>query len=338
MAVSSKPAKRDDSKASRVGAKDSEEAKSNHTFVFPAIYASILCVFYLAYRVYPGPEFLVLCFFIYAAYNKWSRRFVKDWVPFVTFFLSYQLMNGFVGDMSRIVHVGEPINADLRLFGSVPTLVLQQFYRSAFLDYAGALFYSLHFIAPAIFAFVLWKYESKDYWKYTLAFAICTYSALVTFLIYPVAPPWFGVNATRILFQVDNRLGVPLYRTLFDYIQPNPFAAFPSLHAAYPWLISLFALKIGKKKALPILVFPAFVWFGAVYLGEHYVVDVVGGIIYATVAFLLAEKLVPQLSRFAHQRGFIGNALYGALGDASPLLGGSIPVLIACVKWQKTDL
>jgi membrane-associated phospholipid phosphatase len=268
-----------------------------------AIYASILFIFYLVYKVFPGPEFVVLCLFIYAAYNKWSQRFVRDWVPFITLFLSYEAMYGLVGKMAGIVHVLEPIRAELQVFGTIPTLVLQQVYRTPVLDYLGAFFYSLHFIAPCVFAFVLWKYRSKDYWKYTLALAICTYSALITFLIYPVAPPWFGVNATRILFQVDHNLGVPVYHTIFDYIQPNPFAAFPSLHATYPWLISLYALKIKKTKALPILLFPFFVWVSAVYLGEHYVVDVIGGVIYATFAFLLVEKLIPQLfSRYTHQK------------------------------------
>lgn len=272
-----------------------EEVRASHTLLFPAVYALILCGFYATYHIYPGPEFVALCLVAYAAYNKWTRRFVRDWAPFVTLFLAYAAMNGLVGSMSRLVHVEEPINADLRLFDTIPTLVLQQFYRASVLDYLGALFYSVHFVAPTVSAFILWKFRSKEYWKYTLAFAVCTYSALLTFLVYPVAPPWFGVNATRILFQVDKDIGIPVYHTIFDYIQPNLFAAFPSLHAAYPWLISLFALKIGKKKAIPILVFPIIVWFSAIYLGEHYVVDIIGGAVYATAAFLAAEELIPRL-------------------------------------------
>lgn len=268
---------------------------------FPGVYAAVLCVFCLMYDVLPSPEFIVLCFFIYAAYNKTSRRFLGDWAPFVLTFLSFEAMYGVVGSLPKLVHVAQPINADMQLFGSIPTLVLQQLYRSPVLDYLGAFFYSLHFIAPTVFAFVLWKYRPDNYKKYTLALAIGTYSALVTFLVYPVAPPWYGVNATRILFQVDSNLGVPFYRTILDYIQSNPFAAFPSLHAMYPWLISLYALKIKKAKALPILVFPAGVWFSAVYLGEHYVVDLIGGIIYGTCAFLLVEKLVPIIIRLRNK-------------------------------------
>jgi membrane-associated phospholipid phosphatase len=279
------------------------EAKPDHSasrflgVVAPAMFVSTLLVFCLAYGVIPGPELIVLCFFIYAAYNKRSRRFVRDWVPFVSLFLSYEAMYGLVPSLSVAVHVKEPIAAELQLFGSIPTLMLQQFCRSPLLDYLGAFFYSLHFIAPTAFAFLLWKRRSENFGGYTLALAIGTYSALVTFLLYPVAPPWFGVNATRILVQLDHSLGVPFYCAIFDFIQSNPFAAFPSLHAMYPWLISLYALKIKKTKALPVLLFPVGVWFSIVYLGEHYVVDVIGAVIYGTCAFFLAEKLVPLFIR-----------------------------------------
>lgn len=253
---------------------------------------------------------MVLCFFIYAAYNKRSRQFTKDWLPFVSLFVCYEAMNSVVGSLSLTVHVGEPIAADLWMFGSVPTLVLQQFYRVPFLDYLGAFLYSLHFIAPTVFAFLLWKYFPENFQRYTLALAIGTYSALITFLVYPVAPPWwglqlthgwYGVNAVRILSQVDNNLGIPFYRTIIDYISSNRFAAFPSLHVMFPCLISLYALKIKKTRALPILLFPIGVGFSAVYLGEHYVVDVIGGVVYATCAFLLVEKLVPLLARIRHR-------------------------------------
>jgi membrane-associated phospholipid phosphatase len=272
----------------------------------PAIYLAVLSAFCVTYHVIPGPEFLVLCFFIYAAYNSWSRRFVKDWLPLLTLFVSYEAMYGVVGKVAGIVHVVEPINLELRIFGTIPTLVLQQLYRSPILDYLGAFFYSLHFIAPTVFAFILWRTSPRNYKSYTLALIICTYSALITFLVYPVAPPWFGVNATRILLDVDHDIGAPLYRTIFDLIEPNQFAAFPSLHAAFPWLISLFALKIKKVKALPILVFPVGVWFSAVYLGEHYVIDVIGGIAYATIAFIVAEKIMAYVQ--ARRVNMLGKA------------------------------
>ena len=168
-------------------------------------------------------------------------------------------------------------------------------------------FYSIHFFAPTIFGFILWRETPKNYWKFTISLGITTYAALITFLFYPVAPPWWQLNSlynpsytgqpvTRILTaSVDKNLGLPVYKTLFDYFGANQFAAFPSLHSALPWLIALFALKIWKVKALPVLVLPFGIWFSAVYLGEHYVVDVLAGIAYATIAFIFVESILPRI-------------------------------------------
>lgn len=269
----------------------------------PAAYMFALGLICLKFGVIPGPEILVLAFFIYAAYDSRSRRFVKDWFPFVSIFLCYEAMYAIVPILSTTVHVLEPIALEMQLFGSIPTLILQQSIRTPLLDFLGAFFYSLHFFAPTIFAFLLWKYRPADYRSYVLAFGIGTYSALITFLIYPVAPPWYGVpGVVRILTQLDHALGVPFYRSIFDLIEANPFAAFPSLHAMYPTLIALYAFKIKGKKVWPVLIFPVGVWFSVVYLGEHYIIDVLGGIFYAVCAFFLAEKIIPLLSRKYHEK------------------------------------
>ncbi|MGD6853338.1 MAG: hypothetical protein ACQCN6_14865, partial [Candidatus Bathyarchaeia archaeon] len=52
--------------------------------LFPAIYLAAIAVFSLVYHIIPGPELLVLAFLIYAAYNKTTWRFLKDWLPFIT--------------------------------------------------------------------------------------------------------------------------------------------------------------------------------------------------------------------------------------------------------------
>ncbi len=267
--------------------------------LFPAMYLIAVAIFCVRYTIIPGPELLILTFLSYAAYNQRTWRFLKDWLPFITVFLSYELMYGIVGTVSKYnLHAG-PYNFELDLFGQIPSIFLQQVVRTPVLDYMGAIFYSLHFFAPTIFAFILWKVSQKNYWKYTIAFGACSFGALITFLFYPVAPPWLAVSGvTRVLTgSVDASIGFPVYKTLFDFLSPNLYAAFPSMHSALPLLISLFAIKIWRAKALPILVFPFGVWFSAVYLGEHYVVDVLGGIAYAIIAFVAVEKILPLLSQ-----------------------------------------
>lgn len=261
--------------------------RPNYMFVPPAVFATALLGFYLTHRIFPGPEVVFLFLFVYASYKGSGNRFLKTFSPFILSFLSYEALNRLIISVPRRIYVGEPMAADLWMFGAVPTLVLQKF-RMPIIDCFGAVFYSVHLIAPTVFAFILWRYKPEQYQRYALAFAFCTYGALLTFLVFPVAPPWYGVKATRVLFQVDCRLGVPVFQTIYDFIGVNPFAAFPSLHSAYPWLITFFAFKTWRRRALPIFVFPTVIWFSAVYLGEHYVVDVIGGVAYATLAAMLS--------------------------------------------------
>ena len=276
--------------------------------LFSSVYAIGITVFCIEYKIIPGPEFLVLGILFYAAYNQRTWSALKDWLPFVTVFISYEIMYSVVGSIDMdILHSG-PRNFDVQMFGHIPTLILQQNFRFPALDYIGAVFYGIYFFVPTIFAFVLWKKSPKNYWKYLIAFGVLTYAALLTFLYNPVAPPWFQYNSAfspaysgpqviRVLTgSVDVNLGLPVYKTLFDFLSPNIFAAFPSMHSAMPWLVFLFAFKVWKWKALPVAIIPVGTWFSAVYLGEHYFVDVLGGIAYATLAFIAVEKILPLLS------------------------------------------
>jgi membrane-associated phospholipid phosphatase len=279
------------------------------SLLFMGIYVVAITIFCVEYSVIPGPEFLVLGILFYASYNKRTWSALKDWLPFATVFISYEIMYSFVGTISLYnLHSG-PRNFDIRIFGQLPSLILQQNFSFPVLDYVGAVFYGIYFFVPTIFAFVIWKKSPKNYWKYIVAFGVLTYAALITYLFYPVAPPWYQFNSAftssytgpvvqRVLTSsVDVNLGIPVYRTLFDFLGGNLFAAFPSMHSAMPWLVFLFAFKIWKWKSLPVAIIPFGTWFSAVYLGEHYIVDVLGGIAYASIAFIAVEKILPLLSK-----------------------------------------
>ena len=64
----------------------------------------------------------------------------------------------------------------------------------------------------------------------------------------------------------------------------NPVAAMPSLHTGYATIIALFVLStVSSRLAWLMLLYPAAMAVSLVYLGEHYVIDVVAGIVYAVV-------------------------------------------------------
>ncbi len=72
----------------------------------------------------------------------------------------------------------------------------------------------------------------------------------------------------------------------------------PSLHAAYATLVALFTIKLFTKKyRFLVLVYPAAIYFGTVYQGEHYIIDEVAGVLYALLAYYLAPYVLKLIKR-----------------------------------------
>lgn len=97
------------------------------------------------------------------------------------------------------------------------------------------------------------------------------------------------------LARVDDILGLNMYKTTFT-ASPLVFGAFPSLHSACAWQIALFLVFTFGPRAIPfVMAYVFWIWWATMYLGHHYVVDLVGGGVYAVVAFWLGSYFLPTL-------------------------------------------
>ena len=72
------------------------------SMLFSSLYIVAVTIFCIEYKIIPGPEFLVLGILIYAAYNDRTWNVFKDWLPFVTVFVSYEIMYSFIGIISQV--------------------------------------------------------------------------------------------------------------------------------------------------------------------------------------------------------------------------------------------
>jgi membrane-associated phospholipid phosphatase len=124
--------------------------------------------------------------------------------------------------------------------------------------------------------------------------------AFITYLFWPSAPPWYQfqegavpdssvvhkiLNETVQKFWGANYIVSPIY----THLNPNQFAAFPSLHAAFPALAAVYAWSRYRALAIGLILWTAGVLLSIVYLGEHYVVDALDGFIYVAAAALIVE-------------------------------------------------
>jgi membrane-associated phospholipid phosphatase len=206
-------------------------------------------------------------------------------------------------------HVTEMINLDkLLFFGHVPTVWLQQhFYSPSHLhwyDVVASILYMMHFIFPIGVAFVLWYSHRPVFLEFMVAFLILALAGFATFVLFPAAPPWIAANwwhhmphvyriyQAGIKFFGGSQSFSGLYQWMWQHGGWDVFGAVPSEHAAFPFLCFLYARSVWRRAGWILLPYCAAVWIAVVYLGEHYVTDVLAGLIYAALTYVLVHYVI----------------------------------------------
>jgi hypothetical protein len=229
------------------------------------------------------------------------KQLLSDWIAFFLFLFGYEYLLGLIPMLSKNVNIFAMINADKLLFGFLPTVKVQSLLYSAahlhWYDYLSVLLYSSHFVVPLAVGFVFWLYDKKHFKHYTQAFLLLSYLVFLTYLLFPAMPPWMASNQgyiphlQKIMDQVYASFAVPIsVPSVYSFFGVNLIAAFPSLHAAYPWLIFLCIQKKSKFWGAISLFYVFGVWFSVIYLGEHYVIDVIAAILYTSFAYFVVQR------------------------------------------------
>lgn len=282
---------------------------------FFAGYAVVL----LATRSFLPVHALILGSALVLVYVPRLRPWMKPILPFFLFGVAYDAMR-FVTPLARelvTVHVAEPYHLELALFGVtlddgtrvVPTTYFAQ-HTNVAVDLATAFAYFAYLGETLLVALWLLAYDRPLLRRYAWAFFTLCIASLVTYHLYPAAPPWYveqyglgpavlhaPASAAR-LADIDVRLGMSLFRDFYAH-STNVFGAIPSLHAADPLLAWLYARRhlAPGPYARWHWVFGAFwvlVCFAAVYLRHHYVIDVLAGWLYALVAYAIIEGIAAR--------------------------------------------
>lgn len=241
------------------------------------------------------PEWTLLALLVVAIALGRGRTFIEDWAPFLLLFFAYEAMRGFAAKTGFAPH--DLSGLERALFGgAIPTLVLQHsFYHPGIVgiqDVVAMIFYFMHFVLPIVVGFIFWLNSREHYRRYIAALLLMSFLAFVTYLFWPSAPPWYQLrDVVKINDQTVHSLwGYTLVSPIYHSFNPNPFAAFPSLHAAYPALATVYAWSRYRALGIGLLLWTAGVLVSIVYLGEHYVVDALAGFVYVAVAAFIVES------------------------------------------------
>jgi membrane-associated phospholipid phosphatase len=173
-------------------------------------------------------------------------------------------------------------------------------------DIAGMFFYFMHFVLPIVIGFVFWVTSREYYWRFIAALLLMCFLAFVTYLFWPSAPPWWQLpnEVVKINDQTVHALwGFTAVSPIYHSFNPNKFAAFPSLHAAFPMLAAVYAWQRYRLLAVGLALWSVAVLVSIVYLGEHYVIDGLISIVYVAVATIIVETFSRRRHRVAPSSG-----------------------------------
>lgn len=263
----------------------------------------LVMAFFLIWRAFLTPDILfAILFLVFLSYGL-AFQFLKLFSPFIGLLLSYDMLRGLVPFVSHRVHFYEMINFDYWLGrGQLPTVWLQQRMYHGYLQWYDFYFYGLymmHFVVPVLTGVLIWRTRAKVYWQYVWSLVTLSYAGFITYMIFPAAPPWMAAERgmippiEKLSTDIWWAFGVHNFPTIYEKFSPNLVAAVPSLHAAYPTLVALFVWRLfGWRWGLVSFIYPASVWLGIVYMGEHYIFDAIVGLAYAGIVFYVTPKMM----------------------------------------------
>lgn len=256
---------------------------------------------------FPTPDkLLVFLFFVFMSFNQgWAL--LKRLSPFVIILMLYESFRSVADQLNSHVNYLLAPHFDKFVFGRLPTQILQDWWwrgRTSWYDYVFYLAYMAHFILPICLAIIVWKTRVRSYWRVISTYLLVAFAAFLTFFIMPAAPPWLASqnhyigHITRISSEVWAGLGLKNFPSFYNHISPNPVAAIPSLHAAWATLLLIFVYRLyGIRWAMLAAIYPFLIYVGTIYEGEHYAFDVLSGIAYAAIGYLITPWFMAKARR-----------------------------------------
>ena len=245
-----------------------------------------------------------------------TRKFIIGFSIFIVFWIIFDFMKAFPNYNYNTVHIADIYNFEKQLFGinfNGKLLTPNEYWRlntSHFLDVMGGIFYLCWVPVPIGFAVYLFFFKSrKQFIYFSLTFFLVNLIGFIIYYVYPAAPPWyvqyhgFGFipkthGNTAGLGRFDKYFHVSIFQSIYAK-SSNVFAAMPSLHSSYPFIVLYYGIK--SRLGLFNIIFGIVmlgIWFTAIYASHHYILDVLAGILCAITAITLFNLMVSRVNWF----------------------------------------
>jgi len=234
---------------------------------------------------------------------RYHLNFLKDWWLPVLGLIIYFFSRGLTDELGLPVHVYMPIHFDEWLGGGMtPTERLQDAWcgdpclkesEPRWYDAFFTTVYATHFVTGLTIAAVLWVRNRGEWIKWMRRYLLINFGALAIYILYPMAPPWMaseegwlGADVARLTSRGWRDIGLDRIDLILHGVG-NPVAAMPSLHAGITFLIAIYGIqRLRSPWRWLLALYPLAMSTALVYMGEHYVIDVLAGALLASAVLV----------------------------------------------------
>jgi membrane-associated phospholipid phosphatase len=208
--------------------------------------------------------------------------------------------------LTRRVRIDYPIAVDRRLgMGVTPTVRLQRLLcrpgRTRPWDLALTWVHWLWFLEPhTVCAWILWRHPERFTRSAALISSLFHLGAIV-YIAVPTAPPWWAAEqgrmpeCRRLMIEVGEPFWGDLWPRLYDFLGGNPVAAMPSLHFSSSVMAAHVLSEVGSVPGALGWAYAGTLGFSLVYLGEHYLIDLLAGLALAEGVRMVGPRLATAL-------------------------------------------
>jgi membrane-associated phospholipid phosphatase len=228
---------------------------------------------------------------------------------------AYEMPHDDAEALTRRVRIDYPVRIDRVLgLGVPPTLRLQRLLsapgETRRLEKVLVWTHWLWFAVPhAATAYVLVRDRERFSRAATTTYAVFDLGAVVYWLL-PTAPPWYAAErgrlgdartppVRRMMVEYGEQFWRHRWGPLYSVLGGNPLAAMPSLHFATSVNAAHLLAESGRVEGVLGWTYALTLGTALVYLGEHYVVDLLAGLALTEGVRALAPVAGPRLERVA---------------------------------------
>jgi len=145
---------------------------------------------------------------------------------------------------------------------------------------------------PCSIAFLLWVffYHKKQYYRFRNSFLLAHIVCILVEVLFPCAPPRMlgelGFVDTMLVYSKADLM------TLEEAAGVNPYAAMPSMHFCYAFLVGSWGFALSKKllhKTL-FVCYTFVVFFGVIVTGNHFIADCLAALVINVAGYVVVSN------------------------------------------------